>query len=62
MMTHEQERWSEALTELGQHGANAPAHVALRIGELALKGDQAGIDRWKAIAHRIDQMTKGSVQ
>lgn len=41
---------------------NAAAHVAERIGALALAGDQDGIDRWIAIAHRLDQLSGGVTQ
>lgn len=39
------------------HGARAPLHVAERIGALALAGDMAGVERWREIAERLDQLT-----
>lgn len=59
-MTPDQERWAEALAVERIHGANAPRYVAERIGTLALAGDQAGIDRWKEIASRLDLLLRGA--
>ncbi|MGY2733879.1 DUF6961 family protein [Sphingomonas sp. UYP23] len=61
-MTEDQERWAEALAVHRVHGAYAPAHVAERIGALAIEGDQAGVDRWKEIAFRLDQLVDRSLQ
>ena len=36
-------------------------HVAERIGALAVAGDQDGIDRWMAIATRLDQLMAGAL-
>ncbi|WP_443019132.1 DUF6961 family protein [Sphingobium sp. EP60837] len=41
---------------LKQHGGCAPLHIANRIGELATAGDSAGVDAWKYIASRVDQL------
>ncbi len=41
------------------HGPGAARYVAERIGALALAGDQAGVDRWKAIASKLDQLLRG---
>lgn len=61
-VTEDQERWAEAALMLRQYGDGAPTHVAKRIGALALAGDAAGIDRWKQIAVRLDQLRGGSLQ
>jgi hypothetical protein len=45
-----------------QHGEAAPAFVAERIGAMALAGDVGGIERWKAIAARLDQLRGGALQ
>lgn len=50
------EIWACAQAIIKQHGANAPAHVASRIGELAIDGDEAGVETWKAIAAKVDQL------
>lgn len=60
MVTPDEERWAEALAVERIHGADAPRYVAERIGALALAGDQAGIDRWKEIASRLDQLLRGA--
>ncbi|HJT41542.1 MAG TPA: hypothetical protein VJ762_14525 [Sphingobium sp.] len=56
MLLKDWEIWACAQYVLKQHGARAPLHVAGRIDELATHGDWAGIDTWKAIASRIDQL------
>ena len=40
----------------------AAEHVAERIAALAAAGDRGGIDRWKAIALRLDQLSAGELQ
>lgn len=55
-ITAEQQRWAEALAVQRLHGDHTPCHVAERIGALALAGDVAGIERWKAIARQLDQL------
>jgi hypothetical protein len=50
------ELWACAQQVIKQHGAKAPMHVAARLGELATAGDMAGVDTWKAIAERVDQL------
>lgn len=55
-MSPEQERWAEALAVEKLYGKDGPRFIAERIGALAIAGDQAGIDRWKAIALKYDQL------
>lgn len=50
------ELWACAQQVIKQHGAKAPTHVASRIGDLATAGDMDGVDTWKAIAARVDQL------
>jgi hypothetical protein len=52
----EHERWAEALLIERQHGDEAPEHIASRIRDLALAGDEAGVQRWMEIATRYDQL------
>ncbi|WP_375429490.1 DUF6961 family protein [uncultured Sphingomonas sp.] len=52
-MTADQERWAEAAMVQRLHGDGAQAHVADRIADLLLKGDQAGIERWCEIGARV---------
>jgi hypothetical protein len=35
------------------HGDSSQAHVAERIADLLLKGDQAGVERWCEIGARL---------
>ena len=56
MLLEDWEVWACAEHVLRQHGARAPLHVAGRIGELASRGDAAGVETWKAIADRVDQL------
>ena len=50
------ELWACAQQVIKQHGGKAPLHVSARIGELANAGDVAGVDTWKAIAKRVEQL------
>ena len=49
-LTPEQHILACALEVERQHGESAPVFVAERIGALALEGDFAGVEMWKAIA------------
>ncbi len=60
-MSPEQERWAEALAVERQHGARGPAFIAERIGALALVGDVEGVERWRAIATKYDQLLTGGI-
>lgn len=55
-MTSEQERWAEALAIERQFGKRATDHIAACVTELALAGDDAGVERWIAIAGKYDQL------
>ena len=55
-MTPDQERWAEALAIERQHGDRAPVFIAERIGALALVGDEAGVERFRQIAARLDEL------
>ena len=55
-MTAEQERWAEALAVERLHGDRAQMHVAERVRELALAGDERGVARWREIAERLDRL------
>lgn len=39
------------------HGSDAPRWIAERIGELALLGDDSGVERFRQIAARLDAMS-----
>lgn len=57
-LTPERERFAEALAVEQIHGDHAPAFIAERIGALALAGDAAGVQRWREIASRYDQLQR----
>lgn len=59
-MDAEQELWACALLVEKQQGSGAPLWIAQRIGELALSGDMAGVERWKAIAAKLDSLIAGT--
>ncbi len=54
--SEERHLWACALAVEKQHGERAGVFVAERIGALALAGDAAGVERWKAIAARMTQL------
>jgi len=54
--TEDHLRWAEALQIEKIHGDSAPVWVAERIGGLALEGDTAGVERFRQIAARLDQL------
>lgn len=62
MITPEREVWAVALHVQRQQGERAPVFIAERIGALAIVGDMAGVDRWKAIAAALDQLRRVGVQ
>lgn len=55
-LTPEQERWAEASAILRIHKDRARIFVAERVGALALAGDAAGVQRWKEIAFKLQQL------
>jgi len=56
VMVTDRELWASALHVERVHGDRAPAFVAARIGELALAGDAEGIEHWRLIAAKLDQL------
>lgn len=56
----EMELWGVAAETLRQHGEGAPMFVADRIGALVLDGDVRGVEAWKKIAARINEINKGA--
>lgn len=55
-MTPDEERWAEAFAIKRIHGRRAALWIAERIGSLAIVGDAAGVERFKEIARRLDQL------
>lgn len=58
-ITPERELWACALLVERQHGEAAPVWIATRIGELPLAGDMAGVERWRAVAAKLDALRSG---
>ena len=57
-MLSDWELWACANETLKQHGERAPVFVAERIGALVVAGDVAGMETWKAIAARINELSE----
>ena len=55
-MTPNATAWACALNVLKEHGDRAAVFVCERIGALASAGDMAGVEIWKDIALRLDQL------
>lgn len=53
MLTEDRHLCACALAVEKHHNPDAPRFVAIRIGALALAGDVAGVERWKAIAAKM---------
>ncbi|MEH3103713.1 MAG: hypothetical protein PGN12_07380 [Sphingomonas phyllosphaerae] len=49
-------RLAEALAIQKRYGDHVPRWVAERLGALALTGDVEGVERFKAIAARLDDL------
>lgn len=56
-VTPEQHIWACALAVERQHASRAAVFVAERIGALALEGDAAGVEMWKAIGAKLDALS-----
>jgi hypothetical protein len=50
------ELWARASQVLQQHADRTDEHIASRVAELALAGDEEGVSAWKAIALRVDTL------
>jgi hypothetical protein len=61
-MTQEQHLWACALQVERQHGEGAMAFVNDRRVAFAMAGDQAGCDRWEAIAACLEQLQEATKQ
>lgn len=61
-MLSDRELWACAAEAERQHGEGAALFIAERIGALLLSGDLAGIETWKAIAGRLQQLRGGAVR
>lgn len=61
-MNRSQEVMAEALWVERKYGADGPVFIASRIGALAQAGDEAGMERWKAIAAAFQSLQSGPRQ
>ncbi|MBO9380222.1 hypothetical protein GG804_25995 [Sphingomonas histidinilytica] len=59
-MSPDEERLAEALAISRMYGERAPAFVAERIGALALARDRAGVERFMAIAAKLDEISRAA--
>lgn len=50
------ELWACAQQVIKQHRAKAPVHVTAMIEQMASAGDHEGVQAWRAIAERVDQL------
>jgi hypothetical protein len=57
-LTAERARFAEALAVERIHGDQAPAFISERIHTLDLLSDHAGVQRWREIADRFNQLQK----
>lgn len=55
-MTPGRQIMAEALAIEQRHGEHGPRYITEQIGAVALRGDVAGIARWKAIAAAYDSL------
>ena len=60
-MTPDQERWAEALAIEKWKGADAPAFIAERLATLSRAGDAAGVQRFRAIETRFEQLSGSEI-
>ena len=56
MLLEDWELWACAEQLLKEHGGRAPLHAEARIRDRKGAGDRAGVETWKAIASRVDQL------
>lgn len=57
-LTSDQELWAMALHVEREHGAEGPAFIAEQIERNALAGEPAGVNLWRDVARRFDQLVK----
>jgi hypothetical protein len=61
-MVDDLERHTFAMALIQQHGDGVEVHIATKLGEQAVAGDQGGFDFWKDIAARVDGILRGTEQ
>ncbi|MXO91091.1 DUF6961 family protein [Pontixanthobacter aquaemixtae] len=60
VLNRDQERWAAALWVEKNHGEAGPAYIAKQVERLTFEGDEAGVETWKAIGDRFDQLMRKS--
>lgn len=61
-ITRDEEPLAVALWVERNHGDRGALFIAEQIGALALEGDAAGMERWKAVAAAWQRLRAGPVQ
>ena len=56
-MISEKEIYALALLVERKHGEDGTRYIAERVGKFASEGQQGGVDLWKAVASRFDELT-----
>jgi hypothetical protein len=57
-MISDRELWACAQQVINHHGPDADDFIAARMTALAQAGDEAGIQAWRLIAARVDQLRR----
>ena len=58
VVTRDQELWAMALWIEKRHGADAGVYIAEKVGQAVLEADPVGVELWKGIASRYDQLMR----
>lgn len=58
-MTRDKELCALAHWVENRHGADGPRYIAEKVGKFALSGEAGGVDLWRAVAERCDQLKQG---
>lgn len=61
MVKRDKELWALALWVEKHHGADGRRFIAEKVGKFALEGEQGGVDLWREIAIRFDQLSNCDV-
>lgn len=61
MLTRDKELWALALWVEKRLGADGPRFIAEKVGRFALAGEQGGVDLWREVAARFDQLSNHDV-
>lgn len=56
-VTRDKELWALALWVEKHHGADGRRFIAENVGGLARDGEQGGVDLWREVAARFDQLS-----